>query len=88
MLLGSRNTTAEFIASVFLIVSDVGRYDFSAEFSMDATRADRSASPETTVPAGTPFLEAASEQLGVKLVPSRAVVKVPVVDAVEKPSEN
>ena len=40
------------------------------------------------VPAGTPFLEAASEQLGVKLVPSRAVVKVPVVDAVEKPSEN
>ena len=55
---------------------------------MDATRADRSASPETTVPAGTPFLEAASEQLGVKLVPSRAVVKVPVVDAVEKPSEN
>ncbi len=37
---------------------------------------------------GTTFLEAAKEQLGVKLEPTKVKMDVLVVDHVERPSEN
>jgi uncharacterized protein (TIGR03435 family) len=99
MLLGSRNTPMDAIASAIPILAEfgrpvvdrtglTGRYDLTVEFSMEATRAERSASPDATAPAGAPFLEAAEEQLGVKLVPGRAALQIPVIDAVQRPSEN
>jgi uncharacterized protein (TIGR03435 family) len=99
MQVGSRNNPMQFIASVIPTIADVGRpvvdgtgltgrYDFTVEFSMEATRAQSSAAEPPVEIQGTPFLQAASDQLGVKLVPGHAVLTVPVVDAVDKPSEN
>jgi bla regulator protein BlaR1 len=42
----------------------------------------------TSDPEGTPFLEAVKEQLGLKLKPGKAPLKVLVIDHIEKPSEN
>jgi uncharacterized protein (TIGR03435 family) len=39
-------------------------------------------------PLGTTFLQALREQLGLKLVPTRAPIRTIVIDHVEKPSEN
>lgn len=99
VLVASRNTTLQLMATVFGPGGDVGRpvvdktgltgrYDFSLEYSLAATRAGRSASPDATTPAGTPILEAIQEQLGLKLVPARAVLQIPIIDAIQRPSEN
>ena len=98
-LLGSRNTPLEFIASVIPIAGAVnrpvvdrtgleGRYDFTVEFSMEATRGGKPGGEAQEEVTGTPFVQAAEEQLGIKLVPTKAVLQIPVIDAVERPSEN
>jgi uncharacterized protein (TIGR03435 family) len=99
VLVASRNTTMELIAGMtgpgFNVGRPVldktgltGRYDFSLQYSVAATRAASSASADATVPSGTPFQQAFQEQLGLKLVPSKAVVRLPVIDAVQRPAEN
>jgi len=99
VLVASRNTTMDLVATVFGPGGDLGRpvvdktgltgrYDVSVEYSVEATRAVRSASPDATTPAGTPMLEAVQEQLGLKLIPGKAVLPVPVIDAIQPPTEN
>ncbi len=99
VLVASRNTTMGLIAGMTGPGFDVGRpvldktgltgrYDFSLQYSIAASRAARVASPDATTPAGTPFQEALQEQLGLKLLPGKAVLQLPVVDALERPSEN
>ena len=97
IIMGSRNTTMALIANVLPSVAQLGRpvvdqtglsgrYDFSIEWTMESNQpasADAAAEPQ-----GTTFLEAAKEQLGVKLEPAKARLDVPVVDHVERPSEN
>lgn len=99
VLVVSRNTTMELLAAMLGPGGDVGRpvvdktgvtgrYDISLQYSMAATRAARSASPDAPTPTGTPILEAIQEQLGLKLVPSKALLQLPVIDAIERPTEN
>lgn len=100
MELSSRNTTMGGIASILPSVADTGRpvidrtglqdhYDFRVEFSMEATRAQRSAAdPAGAEVQGMPFIQAAEEQLGIKLAPGKAVLSIPVIDAIAKPAEN
>lgn len=98
-LWGSRDTTTALIAESLPTLTKIerpvvdhtgltDRYDFRVEFSMEATRAQNGgteAQPEVT---GTPLLQAFEEQLGLKLIPAKAVLTVPVVDSVARPTEN
>ncbi|HEY4358125.1 MAG TPA: TIGR03435 family protein [Acidobacteriaceae bacterium] len=103
LIAGSRDTRMELVASFishfgssfgFLshpVVDETGltgRYDFTVEFVTPRK-------PNAGVDAGTPaepqgadFLEAVQEQLGVKLKPGRAVLTLPVIDHIERPTEN
>lgn len=102
MLMGSRDTTMDLVASSLTSLGAIGRpvvdrtgltgrYDFSVEFAREVPAAPGSstAGPATAADApGSPFLEAAQEQLGVKLEATKAQLTVPIVDHVERPSEN
>ena len=69
-----------------------GRYDFTLNFTPDATMAallGGPAPPAGVNPDAAPDLFAAfQQQLGLKLEPTRAPVDVMVIDKVERPSEN
>jgi bla regulator protein BlaR1 len=98
ILMGSRNVVMGAIADSFEIgrvdrpVVDAtgltGRYDFKLTWSPN--RGDFAALPGESAadPEGTPFLEAVKEQLGLRLKPGKAPLKVLVIDRVERPSEN
>ena len=103
MLMGSRNATMEAIAKFFEIgrvgrpVVDAtgltGTYDFRLTWTPNHGDFRSSPGPGSTDalapdPEGTPFLEAVKEQLGLKLKPARAPLKVLVIDHIERPSEN
>jgi uncharacterized protein (TIGR03435 family) len=61
-----------------------GRYDFSIEWTPDFGQGgDTEPDLERTT-----FKEAVKEQLGLKLTPAKGPVTVPVIDHIEKPSEN
>jgi uncharacterized protein (TIGR03435 family) len=64
-----------------------GTFDFTLEFSLDNGSAAPSANPSTDAQ-GPTLLEAFTEQLGMKLVPTKGPVDVYIVDHVEKPSAN
>ena len=65
-----------------------GRYDFSVQYSVAATRAAKSTSTEASMPAGIRLQDALQEQLGLKLIPSKAVVQLPVIDELRQPTDN
>jgi uncharacterized protein (TIGR03435 family) len=44
--------------------------------------------PDVPPPDGPTLLEGIQEQLGIKLKPTRALLRVPVVDHLERPTEN
>jgi bla regulator protein BlaR1 len=103
ILMGARDTTMEMMAKSFQIgrvgrtVVDAtgltGKYDFRLMWTPnrgDFGFATGPGSPDapTSDPEGTPFLEAVKEQLGLKLKPGKAPLKVLVIDHIEKPSEN
>ena len=92
-----RAMTMALIANVFSSVAQLGRpvvdqtglggrYDFSIEWTMESNQPANA--DAATEPQGTTFLEAVKEQLGVKLEPAKAWLDIPVVDHVERPSEN
>jgi bla regulator protein blaR1 len=99
ILVGSRNTTLELIAASLGLLGHlgrpivdqtglVGRFDFTIQWtpeSNDAQPPGGEAQPESQ---GSTFLEALNEELGLKLKPTRAPLKVLVVDHVERPSDN
>ncbi len=98
MKLGSRNTTMELVVDAFGTIPNgldrqvvdktglSGRYDFTLIW----TRPQRNApgAEAATDPQGTTFLEAVQEQLGVKLKSAKDMLRVMVVDHVERPTEN
>jgi len=57
------------------------------DFSLQAAQPTRNPSPEESVE-GPNMLEALREQLGIKLISTRAAVSLPVVDHVERPTAN
>ena len=91
--LGSRNTTLPLIAGAVTGPGQLGRpvidgtglsgrFDFQIEWVPD-------------VPGGAPsevpapgFIDALREQLGLKLESTKTAMRIPVVDSVERPSEN
>lgn len=99
LMAGSRNTTMGLIAASLTSFPDglsrpvvdrtglTGRYDFTIEWTpeQNGSAGAEASQPE---PQGTTFLEAVTEQLGLKLEPTKAPIKVPVIDHVERPSEN
>ena len=100
---GARNTSMELIAK-FLgnlgssyglsrpVVDETGltgRYDFTMEFAQPPRpNAEPAADMAQSAPAGPDLLEAAREQLGLQFKPGKAVVSIPVIDHVQRPSEN
>ncbi len=65
-----------------------GTIDYQVEFPFQPGLA---ASPDANEPPpdlGTALMEALREQLGLKLVPAKAELRVLVIDHVERPSEN
>jgi uncharacterized protein (TIGR03435 family) len=94
--LGSRNTTMALIADAISRSHDVdrlvvdqtglpGTFDFTLDYTAEAPAPPNGAPPD---PQGTSFLSALREQLGLKLVPTTAPVRMLVVDHVERPSAN
>jgi uncharacterized protein (TIGR03435 family) len=65
-----------------------GDYDFSLQFTEGTNQPVASGAEATPDSQGTTFLEALKEQLGMKLVRIIATVLVPVIDHIERPSEN
>jgi len=61
-----------------------GKWDFSLEVGQPFG----GARPDGPPAEGPTLLEAVQEQLGIKLKPTKAMLQVPVVDHVERPSEN
>jgi bla regulator protein BlaR1 len=62
-----------------------GTYDFSIRWTKETGSSDVDAA---TDPQATTFLEALREQLGMTLVRTTAPLSVPVIDHIERPSEN
>jgi uncharacterized protein (TIGR03435 family) len=99
MLLGSRNTTMKLIADSLSSVDRLGRpvvdqtgltgrFDFTLQWTPDSNGPAQSAADTPLDSPGTTFLEALKDQLGMKLKSTKAPMDVPVVDHVERPSEN
>ena len=103
LVMGARNVTMQSIANSLELgrlgrpVVDAtgltGKYDFTVQWTPNA--GDFGYAPSSApldVPTsdsqGTPFLDAVNEQLGVKLKPGKAMLKVLVIDHVARPSEN
>jgi uncharacterized protein (TIGR03435 family) len=99
--LGSRNTTIQLLADAIspLLFMDKpvvdqtvlsGTFDFTVEFTNDLSPGPGPSSPDAPPPAprGTALLNAVREQLGLKLVSSKAPIRTIVIDHVERPSEN
>jgi bla regulator protein blaR1 len=103
VVVGSRNTTMQYLAEGVQVNGSMageidkpvvdktglnGTFDYTIEYSgrlpgpLPPAGVDAPPSPETT------FLQSLRQQLGLKLVPSRAPVRTIVIDHVERPSEN
>jgi bla regulator protein blaR1 len=66
-----------------------GRFDFVVELTrQEFNGAGASGADAAPPPAGTAFVNAMREQLGLKLISTKAPVRILVVDHVERPSEN
>jgi len=94
---GGRNVTIQFIADTFTPGTGTGRpmidqtglagtFDFTLEFVME-NRNQPPLAAGTDLP-GPTFEEALREQLGIKLQSQKGLVKVFVIDHVERPSAN
>jgi len=104
MLGGARHTTMQLVADFlgglggnFGLVSRpivdetglTGRYDFALEFAQpQRPNAEPGADADQTAPAGPDLIQAAREQLGLQFKPGKAFISMPVIDRVERPSEN
>jgi uncharacterized protein (TIGR03435 family) len=66
-----------------------GTFDFTIEYWPEAGDpfAPQGTTSQTEIQ-GPTFLEALQDQLGLKIEATRAILDVPVIDHVEKPSEN
>ena len=98
LLFGSRNSPMRLIASALAgmdlnrpVVDRTGlqgRFDFALQWKPDSDASASQTADDPLESMGTTFLGALKEQLGLRLIPTKAPVKVLVVDHVERPSEN
>lgn len=99
MLLGARYVSMAMIADALSGLSNMGRpivdetgltgrYDFTLQWVPEENNAIPGGAAATEEPGGPTFVDAAVEQLGMKLVSTRAPVRVLVIDHVEQPSPN
>ncbi|HEV2576261.1 MAG TPA: TIGR03435 family protein [Acidobacteriaceae bacterium] len=100
-LVGSRDTTMPLLADLLGMtggmMDEIGRpviddtglkgsFDFTLQIAPPARNPGKdSAAAETQ---GPTFLQAVREQLGLRLKPGKAILSLPVIDHVERPSEN
>jgi bla regulator protein blaR1 len=98
MLMGTRNASMKQIADAIASVGDQGRpvvdrtglrgrFDFTLEWIPDANSPVSSNVGKLPVGKTLDLLEALKEQLGLKLKSTNATIRVPVIDHVERPSE-
>jgi uncharacterized protein (TIGR03435 family) len=96
---GARNTTLALFAGSLpglgrldrAVVDQTGlsgRYDFSLEWAPEPNRAAGTNGDAPAEIPGPNFLEAMRQQLGLKLEPAKAPLRVLVIDHIERPSEN
>ncbi len=96
MTVGSRHTTLELIAAAFPGMGGLdrpvvdrtgltGRYDFKLEWTDESPASQPNSS---TTSDGPSFTTALREQLGLKLESAKVPLRLPVIDRVERPSEN
>lgn len=96
---GARNNSMEWIAHSLTMTGRLdhplvdqtglnGNYDFYIEWSRSASAVSALDAGVVSEPRGPTFLEALQEQLGMKIVSTRAPVEFLVIDRVERPSEN
>ena len=99
LLAGSRNTTMDLLAAGLSSLGRLdrpvvdqtglsGRFDFNMEWVQEPNGAAPSSADPPPDSQGFTFLEALSEQLGLKLESTKAPLQVLVIDHVERPSEN
>lgn len=99
ILFGSRNTTMELIADslaqqgrlgrpVVDRTGLTGRYDFRLQWARESAPEPANDASAPAPAEGPGFIEAVQDQLGLMLKPATALVRVPVIDHVEKPTEN
>jgi len=99
LMLGSRNTKMALLARSLPSLGNLGRpvidrtglagrYDFAMEWTPESHTAPIPVADSQENAERTTFLEALHEQLGLKLKPDKAPIEVPVIDHVERPSEN
>jgi len=65
-----------------------GKYDIKLRWRPEASRPNPEAAADGTEASEADFFTALQEQLGLKLIPSKGLVHVLVVDHIEKPSPN
>jgi uncharacterized protein (TIGR03435 family) len=102
-LIGSRDATMETLADTIYSYGSMagevdkpvvdqtglkGTYDFSFEYGGPNDSFARPASAQSQESQGASFVTALREQLGLKLVSSKAPVRMIVIDRIEKPLEN
>jgi uncharacterized protein (TIGR03435 family) len=99
VLVGSRNTSMALLASSLTGIQDLGRpvvdetgltgrFDFTIQWTPDANSLAPHEENAAADASGSTFLEALKEQLGLKLKPAKAPIEVPVIDHVDRPTEN
>jgi bla regulator protein BlaR1 len=101
ILIGSRDVTMDVLAGALssLITSGLGRpvidktgltgrFDFTLEWAREPRGLAASDSPVPPPPSGPTPLEALRDQLGLRLEPTKASLRILVIDRVERPSEN
>jgi uncharacterized protein (TIGR03435 family) len=62
-----------------------GRFDFTLNWGQEQAAPEPA---QENAPALSPIFAAIQQQLGLKLVPTKAPVEIIVIDHIEKPSEN
>ena len=96
-LAGGRNTTMEQLAGIISLNGHLdrpavdqtgitGRIDYRLAFVRDANPGPPDAAAEDLP--GPTFLQAVREQLGLKLEPTKAPLRLLIVDSVQRPTEN
>ena len=96
---GSRNTTMGLLSGSLPMLGNLGRpvvdqtglsgrFDFTLEWTPESNQLEPAGADVQPELQGTTFLEALKEQLGLQLKSTKATLDAPVIDRVERPSEN
>jgi uncharacterized protein (TIGR03435 family) len=91
----ARNTTARQLCAFLTNVGGLGRpvvdqtgITGNIDFGMEYTKPETDAAVDAVSAPGETLVGALNDQLGLKLVPVKALLDIPIVDRVEMPTEN